>query len=92
MEYASTFFGVSFGLIFGSFLNALIYRIPKRIGLFLPRSFLDSIGNFLKSLNNEFKYPFLPKKESLKDSSSSLFFGTKPSTSFSNLLTFFNTL
>ena len=39
MSYTAIFFGISFGLIFGSFLNALIYRIPKGIGLFLPRSF-----------------------------------------------------
>ena len=32
-------FSFWFGLIFGSFLNALVYRLPLGVGLFLPRSF-----------------------------------------------------
>ena len=35
-------FSFCFGTIFGSFLNAVIYRLPNGIGLFLPRSFCPS--------------------------------------------------
>ena len=52
MDQTLLFFGVCFGLIFGSFLNALIYRIPNGIGLFLPRSFCPKCGKTIPWYEN----------------------------------------
>src|SRR6056297_1063067 len=61
--YFSILFFV-FGLIFGSFFNVLIYRIPVNKSLFKPSSHCINCGNSLKWYMNipVFSYIFLKGK------------------------------
>ncbi|MGI9533715.1 MAG: prepilin peptidase [Thermodesulfobacteriota bacterium] len=53
-----------FGLIFGSFLNVCIYRLPKEESIAFPPSHCTSCGSFLKYYHNipVFSYIFLGGK------------------------------
>lgn len=42
---------LGFGLIIGSFLNAVIYRIPREISMIRPRSSCPSCGHVLRPID-----------------------------------------
>lgn len=41
-----------FGLVWGSFLNVVIYRLPRDMSLWRPRSFCPSCGRQIKAIDN----------------------------------------
>jgi leader peptidase (prepilin peptidase)/N-methyltransferase len=64
LENQLTFFATVFGLLVGSFLNALIYRLPRGINIALPRSSCTNCKKIIPWYENipVFSYLFLKGK------------------------------
>ena len=52
METMTVVFIAIFGLVFGSFLNVVIYRLPREMSLIRPRSSCPGCGARIKSYDN----------------------------------------
>ncbi|MEO0279228.1 MAG: prepilin peptidase, partial [candidate division WOR-3 bacterium] len=52
MVFLIAFFSFLFGLVIGSFLNVLIYRLPKNISLIKPGSHCPTCGMPIKFYDN----------------------------------------
>ncbi len=52
MSWVLAIFGAILGLIIGSFLNVVIYRVPRHLSIVSPPSACPGCGEFIKPIDN----------------------------------------